>query len=186
MQAMRSTRSSMVVGYSCRSKRAAAGDAGSICATTNQPADECRICGDDFSKMQPGTVVSRLTCGHLFCAKCIEQWFQAAAQNSCPTCRRIYSGLRSAKMTTAETVATGQVAGAALQPKRQKKQRQQAQHKVSSGSNIVAEKQNEWMKKAAKSRRHSSALSIRTGISGLVFLQRECEARGLVPSGGKI
>eukprot|EP01044_Picomonas_judraskeda_P034492 COSAG03_NODE_14332_length_468_cov_0.747967_1_plen_109_part_01 len=49
----------------------------------------------------------------------------------------------------------------------------------------VTEKQRDWLKKASRSRGRSSFLGTLKGVSALVFLQRECQARGLAPNGSK-
>ena len=157
-------------------------------------AAACGICGDDFDAMEPRAAVSRLTCGHCFCSQCIRQWFGTAAKNSCPTCRRVYSGLRSAETTTAGALArsanalAGPVNAQPWRGKKQKQPRDDPKQTVNTGRPLptaVAEKQRNWLKKASRSRGRSSAFSLRTGVSALVFLQRECQARGLAPNGSK-
>ena len=70
-------------------------------APAAEPESGCGICGDAFIAVAPETPVSVLACRHAFCAACIARWFASAAKNSCPVCRRVYSGLRSAKSSTA-------------------------------------------------------------------------------------
>ena len=69
---------------------------------------ECCICSESFSDMLPTTEVCVLPCKHSFCASCIEHWFHESDQNSCPVCRRVYSGLRRCFKTAAGIVEASQ------------------------------------------------------------------------------
>jgi Ring finger domain len=54
-------------------------------------ADKCAICLGEF---EPGTVVKRLPCTHVFCDGCISQWL--AINKECPCCKAsIRDGTRS-------------------------------------------------------------------------------------------
>ena len=44
---------------------------------------ECAVCLEDFEN---GKSVTKLKCGHIFCAKCIEDWLEENV--SCPCCRK--------------------------------------------------------------------------------------------------
>ena len=65
----------------------------------------CSICTDAFAEMPPDTAAVELpTCRHAFCEECLGGWWSAAASsgsNSCPDCRRVYSGLRRFPRSTA-------------------------------------------------------------------------------------
>lgn len=163
--------------------RADRADAG---ARASFAAEACGVCGDMFTGMERGTAISQLTCGHCFCAQCIEQWFKTATKNSCPTCRRVYSGLRSAKRTTAAALMTDAEPRASPPLKKHKQRREKAHKPQKVMPKAVAEKHDEWLKKSAAARGRPSALSTRAkGTSAMKFLQRECGARGLTPSGSK-
>eukprot|EP01046_Picozoa_sp_COSAG06_P011219 COSAG06_NODE_634_length_13587_cov_23.361210_6_plen_551_part_00 len=84
----------------------------------------CSICTDAFAEMPPDTAAVELpTCRHAFCEECLGGWWSAAASsgsNSCPDCRRVYSGLRRCPRSTAGAIAaasTSEVVPAAA-PKR--------------------------------------------------------------------
>ena len=178
-------------GCSKRERAEVQGHSGSDTQKAKERAD-CGICADDFDAMEPGTAVSRLTCGHCFCSECIQQWFVTATKNSCPTCRRVYSGLRSAQATTAGALArSAKNAPACPRPplKKQRQPRDDPQQAETTEKNPmpapVTEKQRDWLKKASRSRGRSSFLGTLKGVSALVFLQRECQARGLAPNGSK-
>eukprot|EP01044_Picomonas_judraskeda_P001606 COSAG03_NODE_99_length_12968_cov_7.661668_5_plen_1442_part_00 len=76
----------------------------------------CCICSESFADMPPATEVSALPCKHSFCASCIEHWFHESDQNSCPVCRRVYSGLRHCFKTAAGLVDTFQPAQQEIKP----------------------------------------------------------------------
>ena len=65
----------------------------------------CSICRDAFAAMLPDTATVELpACRHAFCEECLGGWWSAcsaAASNSCPDCRRVYSGLRRCPRSTA-------------------------------------------------------------------------------------
>eukprot|EP01046_Picozoa_sp_COSAG06_P066341 COSAG06_NODE_16693_length_986_cov_1.698985_1_plen_194_part_10 len=69
----------------------------------------CSICRDAFAEMPPDTATVELpTCHHAFCEECLGGWWSAAASsgsNSCPDCRRVYSGLRRCPRSTAGAIA---------------------------------------------------------------------------------
>jgi hypothetical protein len=70
----------------------------------------CSICADAFARMPPDKVTVELpACGHIFCHECLKGWWSAEAAsraNSCPDCRRVYSGLRRCVRSTAAAVAS--------------------------------------------------------------------------------
>lgn len=62
---------------------------------------ECAVCQGSFATKPPDMQLLELPCDHRFCAGCIERWFSTANKNSCPSCRRQFSGLRNFKKLTA-------------------------------------------------------------------------------------
>ena len=48
--------------------------------------ESCVICLEEF---QSGKLVTKLKCGHVFCTKCIEQWFSKSL--TCPHCRKDFN-----------------------------------------------------------------------------------------------
>lgn len=51
---------------------------------TGFPAVSCEICSKDMtSDRNPQALI---TCGHVFCGKCIDKWFQNHSTPQCPTC----------------------------------------------------------------------------------------------------
>ena len=80
-----------------RGETAAAASAAQLVMPNIGEDSSCTICLEEFASMDnkaPVILLSR--CGHTFCAKCIEQWWNEAGK-SCPTCRVQYSGLRHCK-----------------------------------------------------------------------------------------
>eukprot|EP01046_Picozoa_sp_COSAG06_P003816 COSAG06_NODE_152_length_21942_cov_4.593234_17_plen_487_part_00 len=112
-----------------------AGGAGSnrdtvISLPVNEPemGRVCSICCDTFAEMPPDTPTVELpTCRHAFCEECLGGWWSAcsaATSNSCPDCRRVYSGLRRCPRSTAGVIDAVSAAQSALPcvsaaPKRQ-------------------------------------------------------------------
>ena len=43
----------------------------------------CTICQDVFSDPM------RVSCGHSFCKKCLEDWYTSSRKSECPTCRTV-------------------------------------------------------------------------------------------------
>jgi hypothetical protein len=80
----------------------------------------CSICTDAFAEMPPDTAtVELLTCHHAFCEECLGGWWSAAASsvaNSCPDCRRVYSGLRHCPRSTAGAIAAASMTAQSVQP----------------------------------------------------------------------
>ena len=74
----------------------------------------CTICRDAFADMSPTTATVELpTCRHAFCEECLGGWWSASASsisNSCPDCRRVYSGLRRCPRSTAGAIAMASAA----------------------------------------------------------------------------
>ena len=87
----------------------------------------CSICRNLFAEMPPATTTVALpACRHVFIEECLGGWWSAAAasgSNSCPDCRRVYSGLRRCPRSTAGAVAASEGAAqarASATPKRQR------------------------------------------------------------------
>jgi hypothetical protein len=166
-------------------------------APADEPESGCGICGDAFIAVAPETPVSVLACRHAFCAACIARWFASAATNSCPVCRRVYSGLRSAKTSTAAELVAATAPGPPKKKKRaaaapantaQAPAPAQRQLEPASEDPELAAGACRWNKKAGKSRagKKASAMSLRrvgAGPAPLQWLQGQCAATGL-PQGG--
>eukprot|EP01046_Picozoa_sp_COSAG06_P008169 COSAG06_NODE_410_length_16089_cov_9.968793_15_plen_519_part_00 len=74
----------------------------------------CSIWTDAFADMPPATATVELpACRHAFCQECLGGWWSASASsvsNSCPDCRRVYSGLRRCPRSTAGAMTTAALA----------------------------------------------------------------------------
>ena len=81
----------------------------------------CSICTDAFTEMPPDTATVELpTCRHAFCEECLGGWWSAAASsvaNSCPDCRRVYSGLRHCPRSTAGAMTAAASIAEPAQPR---------------------------------------------------------------------
>jgi hypothetical protein len=70
--------------------------------TEQQRERDCSICCEIFAELAPSTAVIELPkCPHAFCETCIKAWWATANPKTCPDCRRVYSGLRHCRRTTA-------------------------------------------------------------------------------------
>ena len=58
---------------------------------------KCLIC---LSEPEPGTEICTLRCGHQYCRGCIEQWWMAAENNTCPACRKVFPSFRGSAYST--------------------------------------------------------------------------------------
>jgi hypothetical protein len=89
-----------------------------------QPTGEmervCSVCRDAFAEMPPATATVELPAfHHVFCEECLGDWWSASAasgSNSCPDCRRFYSGLRRCPRSTAGAIAAASMTAQSAQP----------------------------------------------------------------------
>jgi hypothetical protein len=80
----------------------------------------CSVCRDAFAEMPPDTATVELPAfHHVFCEECLGDWWSASAasgSNSCPDCRRFYSGLRRCPRSTAGAIAAASMTAQSAQP----------------------------------------------------------------------
>jgi hypothetical protein len=94
-----------------------------IISQANEPemGRVCSICTDAFAEMPSATATVELpTCRHAFCEECLGGWWSAcsaAASNSCPDCRRVYSGLRRCPRSTAGAMTAAASTAQSAQPR---------------------------------------------------------------------